>query len=109
MTLPTHEFIRRFLIHVLPKGFHRISHYGLFANGNRAANLARARELPHGAPPATASQTVKTATDAGETRAEPHPCPCCGGRMVVIEVFARSCGPKHQPQRAPPLGSRVIS
>ena len=46
MTLPTHEFIRRFLIHVLPKGLHRIRHYGLFANGkNRAANIARARQL----------------------------------------------------------------
>ena len=45
MTLPTHEFIRRFLTHVLPKGFHRIRHYGLFANGDRAANIARAREL----------------------------------------------------------------
>ena len=45
MTLPTHEFIRRFLTHVLPKGWHRIRHYGLFANGNRAANIARAREL----------------------------------------------------------------
>ena len=45
MTLPTAEFIRRFLMHVLPKGFHRIRHYGLFANGNRAANIARAREL----------------------------------------------------------------
>ena len=45
MTLPTHEFIRRFLMHVLPKGLHRIRHYGLFANGNRAANIARAREL----------------------------------------------------------------
>jgi hypothetical protein len=109
MTLPTHEFIRRFLIHVLPKGFHRIRHYGLVANGQRAANLARARELLHVPPPATASQTMETATDAGETRAEPHPCPCCGGRMLVIEVFARGCAPKHRPQRAPPLGSRAIS
>ena len=50
MTLAPHEFIRRFLMHVLPKGFHRIRHYGLFANGNRAANIARARELL-GAPP----------------------------------------------------------
>src|ERR671910_11107 len=109
MTLPTHEFIRRFLIHVLPKGFHRIRHYGLFANGQRAANLARARELLHVPPPATASQTVETATDAGEPRAEPHPCPCCGGRMLVIEVFARGCAPKYRPQRAPPPGSRAIS
>ena len=45
MTLPTHEFIRRFLMHVLPKGFHRIRHYGLFANGNRAENVALARKL----------------------------------------------------------------
>jgi Putative transposase len=45
MALPTHEFIRRFLIHVLPKGLHRIRHYGLFASGNRSANIARAREL----------------------------------------------------------------
>ena len=45
MTLATDEFIRRFLMHVLPKGFHRIRHYGLFANGNRAANIARARQL----------------------------------------------------------------
>jgi hypothetical protein len=109
MTLPTHEFIRRFLIHVLPKGFHRIRHYGVLANGQRAANLARARELLHVPPPATASQTMETATDAGETRAEPHPCPCCGGRMLVIEIFARGGAPRHRPQRAPPLGSRAIS
>jgi hypothetical protein len=108
MTLPTHEFIRRFLMHVLPKGFHRIRHYGLFANGQRAANLARARELLHVVPPAAASQTVETA-DGSEPRAEPHPCPCCGGRMLVIEVFARGCQPKQPPQRAPPLGPRNIS
>jgi hypothetical protein len=103
MTLPTHEFIRRFLMHVLPKGFHRIRHYGLFANGHRAANLAHAREMLHVAPPATAPETVATA-DASAPRAQP--CPCCGGRMLVIEIFARGCKPKHQPQRSPPLGSR---
>ena len=95
-------------MHVLPKSFHRIRHYGLFANGNRAANLARARELLHVAPPATASETVETA-DAGEPRAEPRPCPRCGGRMLVIEIFARGCEPKHPPQRAPPLGLSAIS
>ena len=95
-------------MHVLPKGFHRIRHYGLFANGQRAANLARARELLHVVPPAAASQTVETA-DASKTRAEPRPCPCCGGRMLVIEIFARGCAPKHPPQRAPPLGPRGIS
>jgi hypothetical protein len=108
MTLPTHEFIRRFLMHVLPKGFHRIRHYGMLANGQRAANLARTRELLHVVPPAAASQTVETA-DASKTRAEPRPCPCCGGRMLVIEIFARGCAPKHPPQRAPPLGPRGIS
>ena len=108
MTLPTHEFIRRFLMHVLPKGFHRIRHYGMLANGQRAANLARTRELLHVVPPAAASQTVETA-DASKTRAEPRPCPCCGGRMLVIEIFARGCAPKHPPQRAPPLGPSGIS
>jgi hypothetical protein len=106
MTLPTREFIRRFLMHVLPKGFHRIRHYGLFANGNRAANLARARALLHVAPRASASPTVATAA-ASAPRVEP--CPCCGGRMLVIETFARGCEPKHRPQRAPPLGPRNIS
>jgi Putative transposase/Phage integrase, N-terminal SAM-like domain len=106
MTLPTHEFIRRFLMHVLPKGFHRIRHYGLFANGNRAANLARARELLQVAPPATVSATVETGA-ASEPRVEP--CPCCGGRMLAIETFERGCEPKHRPQRAPPLGPRDIS
>jgi hypothetical protein len=105
MTLPTHEFIRRFLMHVLPKGFHRIRHYGLFANGNRAANLAHARELLHVAFPPTPSETVATA-DASEPRVEP--CPLCGGRMLVIETFARGCEPKHRPQRAPPLGPTDI-
>ena len=104
MTLPTHEFIRRFLMHVLPKGFHRIRHYGLFANGNRPPTW-RARAAPRGAP-ATASETVETAA-ASEPRVEP--CPCCGGRMLVIETFARGCEPKHRPQRAPPLGPRDIS
>jgi len=108
MTLSTHEFIRRFLIHVLPKGFHRIRHYGLLANGQRTANLARARELLHVTPPATASETMET-TDASAQRAEPRPCPYCGGRMFVIEIFARGCEPKHPPQRAPPLGPSGIS
>jgi hypothetical protein len=61
MTLPTGEFIRRFLTHVLPKGLHRIRHYGLFANGHRAANIARARELlavPSRPKPAETSATA---------------------------------------------------
>ena len=104
MTLPTHEFIRRFLIHVLPKGFHRIRHYGLLANGNRAANIARARELLPVPPPATATRdALRPPTD--EPRVLPRPCPCCGGRMIIIETFARGCEPKHRPHRATRSGS----
>ena len=99
MTLPTHEFIRRFLTHVMPKGLHRIRHYGLFANGNRAANIARARELlavPSRPKPA---ETSATAADH-ELRVLPPPCRCCGGRMIIIETFARGCQPKHRPAPA---------
>jgi predicted Zn-ribbon and HTH transcriptional regulator len=94
MTLATDEFIRRFLIHVLPKGFHRIRHYGLLAKASCADHIARARELltvpePQAAP----------ADDADDT--EPptlsHPCPCCGGRMSIIETFARGSTPRHLP------------
>jgi Putative transposase/Transposase zinc-binding domain len=99
MTLPTHEFIRRFLMHVLPKGVHRIRHYGLFANGSRVANIARARELL--AVPSPSKQpepSDPTATD--EPRVLPHPCPCCGGRMIIIETFPRGCQPMHRPTAA---------
>ena len=63
MTLSPAEFIRRFLIHVLPKGFHRIRHYGLFANGNRAENIAKARELLAVAPPVPKPEPVKASAD----------------------------------------------
>jgi hypothetical protein len=99
MKLATDEFIRRFLIHVLPCGFHRIRHYGLFANGNRAANIARARELLAVPPRSKVSETPE-ATAADEPRILPRPCPCCGGRMIIIETFARGCEPKHRPTPA---------
>jgi hypothetical protein len=86
MTLDAHELIRRFLLHVLPDGFHRIRHYGLFANAARKANLARARAL----------LAVREPPDAkGETDADaaPEPCPCCGGRMILIEIFERGAPP----------------
>ncbi len=89
MTLATFEFIRRFLIHVLPKGFHRIRHYGLLARGACAGNIERAREL----------LAVKDREDeAAETIADisKPPCPCCGGRMIVIEVFEPGATPRHQ-------------
>ena len=89
MTLATDEFIRRFLMHVLPKGFHRIRHYGLLANGNRAANIAQARELLAVPSRPKQSETPEAAID--EPRVLPRPCPCCGGRMIIIETFARGC------------------
>ena len=94
MTLAPHEFIRRFLIHVLPKGLHRIRHYGLLAGPARAGNLARMRELLATPAPA-AAKTAAHAPDRPE-----QPCPCCGGRMRIIEVFERGCMPWYQ-ARAP--------
>jgi len=90
MTLAVDEFIRRFLIHVLPKGLHRIRHYGLFAKGSCADNIARARELlaiskPEGQPIAAAADQSKPV------------CPCCGGRLIIIEVFKRGATPRHRP------------
>ncbi len=104
MTLSPAEFIRRFLLHVLPKGFHRIRHYGLFANGNRTENIARARELLAVAPPPPKSEPVE-ASRADEPHVLPTPCPCCGKRMHVIEVFARGCEPRHRPTPKHPLQS----
>ena len=94
MTLDTHEFIRRFLIHVLPKGFHRIRHYGLLA-GNRAANIARARQLL--AMPSRPKEPETPEATLDEPRVLPRPCPCCGGRMIIIETFARGCEPSPTP------------
>jgi hypothetical protein len=100
MTLPTNEFIRRFLMHVLPKGFHRIRHYGLLASGNRAANIARARELL-AVPDRPKQPDTSGAAAPDEPRILPRPCPCCGGRMMIIETFARGCEPKYRPTPAP--------
>ena len=98
MTLATGEFIRRFLMHVLPKRFHRIRHYGLLANGGRADNIAKARALLGVPAPVEAPQAAST-EDRTEPATLPHPCPCCGGRMIVIEIFARGCQPRHRPSR----------
>jgi hypothetical protein len=99
MTLATDEFIRRFLIHVLPKGLHRIRHYGLLAKGNRIANIARARDLL-AVPSSSKEPEPSAATATEQPRVLPQPCPCCGGRMIIIETFARGCEPKHQPTSA---------
>jgi len=97
MTLTPHEFIRRFLSHVLPKGFHRIRHYGLFANGNRATNIARARALLSVHMPTKDEADNVEDANPDETRILNLPCPCCGGRMIIIEVFAAGMEPKHRP------------
>jgi hypothetical protein len=96
MTLSTDEFIRRFLIHVLPTGFHRIRHYGLFASTTRAKNIARARQLlavPE--PPSDAGDDGRD--NAGEPQILSYPCPCCGGSMTIIETFKRGSAPRCQP------------
>jgi Putative transposase len=104
MTLTTDEFIRRFLIHVLPKGFHRIRHYGLLANGNRSENIAHARELL--AVPARPKETETPEAALKQPGVLPRPCPCCGGRMIIIETFARGCGPEYRPT-PPPAAIRI--
>jgi Putative transposase/Transposase zinc-binding domain len=96
MTLAIHEFIRRFLLHVLPAGFHRIRYYGLLASNTRAANIARARQLL--AVPMLPIDAIKAASaDANEPQTPEHPCPCCGGRMIIIETFQRGHSPQYRP------------
>ena len=95
MRLATDEFIRRFLIHVLPDGFHRIRHYGLLASVSRKANIAKIRALlgapqPSSAPEMAAESTPLTLRE---------PCPCCGDPMRIIEIFRRGQTPR---SRAPP-------
>jgi hypothetical protein len=96
MTLRTEEFMRRFLLHVLPRGFHRIRHYGLIANAGRRDNLAKARELLNMPP------DVDDEADTGDSVvASSHPtyvCPDCGAPMIIIETLVPG-----QPIRAPPL------
>ncbi|MGH8442402.1 MAG: IS91 family transposase [Nevskiaceae bacterium] len=105
MTLDVAEFIRRFLIHVLPKRLHRIRHYGLFANGGRADNIARIRQLL--TVPAPPDQPADAQTvDASEPRTLAHPCPCCGGRMIIIETFQAGSEPRHRPT-APLVAIRI--
>lgn len=99
MALTADEFIRRFLIHVLPDGFHRIRHYGLFANGHRANNIVRARQLLNVPEPEPLHDDTDSA-DGCDDDNDQNPCPSCGGRMIVIEIFARGCLPRHQPVAA---------
>jgi hypothetical protein len=93
MTLAVDEFIRRFLLHVLPRGFHRIRHYGLLAGGSRKISIALARELLN----AVASPPDEPDDEPIDIRSQ---CPCCGGRMIVIEVFKRWWQPRGPPDEA---------
>ena len=91
MRLEVGEFMRRFLLHVLPDGFHRIRHYGLLANGHRAEKLALCRKL--------LEVPVHLCSDEDDNGAEaqtddPPPCPCCGGRMRIVETFERGTAPR---------------
>jgi len=99
MTLTSDEFIRRFLLHVLPKGFHRIRHYGLLASAGRRANLARVRELLAVPPEAEIAEPLEPA----DLR---PPCPRCGGRMTIIETFERWMRPRAPP--APPASTGMV-
>lgn len=92
MTLATPEFIRRFLMHVLPHGFHRIRHYGMLANTNRADSLALAREL------LCVPEPAHLTGDNGDTPVPVFVCRNCGKPMMIIEVLERA-----YPARAPPL------
>ena len=100
MTLTTTEFIRRFLLHVLPKGFHRIRHYGLLAASSRKTSIARARQLLDVAPPPWDDEP----TEPVDVR---PPCPCCGGHMVVIEAFERWQQPRGPPEAPAPIRELV--
>jgi len=98
MTLAAHEFIRRFLLHVLPRGFHRIRHYGLLASAGCKANIARARELIAAPEPLTKPAMARDTTKAHGAAADRRPlCPCCGGHMIIIEIFERGGMPRGPP------------
>jgi len=106
MTLKTDEFIRRFLIHVLPGGFHRIRHYGLLANSGRRDNLKRARELLlEKTDDGDATENSAVDSPSSETNEIPEPlqptfiCPDCGSPMVIIERFERGQQPRAPPSR----------
>jgi hypothetical protein len=95
MTLATDEFIRRFLLHVLPRGFHRIRHYGLLASSAHKGTMALARRLLGVAAPVEEPEP-------GEQPDHRPPCPCCGGHMTIIETFARWRQPRAPPTAAFP-------
>ena len=102
MTLDAAEFIRRFLLHVLPTGFHRIRHYGLLAGKARAGNIERARQslaAAQNAPQPSPAEADSRADDLSPGRR----CPCCGGRMIIVETFEGA----RPARRRPPSQIRI--
>ena len=100
MMLSADEFIRRFLLHVLPKGFHRIRHYGLLASAGCKANIARARKLIAAPMPEVEPPTAHDTADPDAVPDHRPPCPCCSGRMLIVEVFGRGGAPRGPPSAA---------
>ncbi|HMA06393.1 MAG TPA: IS91 family transposase [Ramlibacter sp.] len=100
MTLEADEFMRRFLTHVLPRGFHRIRYYGLFANSGRRENIERVRRLLHVVPDVPEAPSEE---EAPQYHRSPFVCRDCGAEMIVVDVVARTL-----PIRAPPI-SRIAS
>ncbi len=99
MTLATSEFIRRFLIHVLPRGQHRIRHYGFYGNGNRAANISRIRRLLGAKTPDQERGDDDSPGDTGEPpRVLALACPCCGGQLIIIHAIASAQHPRAPPE-----------
>ena len=96
MTLSPEEFMRRFLLHVLPAGFHRIRHYGLLANAVRRENLAKLRELLRVVP--NSETPAKPETQARQVQPT-FVCRCCGAAMVVVEILPRSASIRAPPPR----------
>jgi Putative transposase len=108
MTLAPGEFIRRFLLHVLPKRFHRIRHYGLLASAGCKANIARARELiAVPVPPDPPAEDDNTDQATGAAAGHRLPCACCGGRMIIVEIFKGGPAPRAPP--SPKTGVRTAT
>ena len=109
MTLAPDEFIRRFLLHVLPKGFHRIRHYGLLASATCKASITRAGELIAAPAPMMDLPAEHDNADlaTGATADHRPPCPCCGGRMIIVEIFERGGAPRAPPSPKAGVGTAM--
>jgi Putative transposase len=108
MTLAAHEFIRRFLLHLLPRGFHRIRHYGRLASAGCKTNIARAKELISvPLPPDPLAEDDNNDQAAGTATDYRPPCPCCGGRMILVEIFERGAAPRGPPSPQAGVGTAI--